>query len=341
MSNAMHVAKTGLNAQNSRMQVIANNLANVNTTGFKRDRANFETLLYQVIKASGAQTSGETKTNSAFSVGTGVRIINADKLFSQGNIVSTDNALDVSIDGSGFFQILMPDGRIGFTRNGAFGRNAEGLLTTASGSQTSGETKTNSAFSVGTGVRIINADKLFSQGNIVSTDNALDVSIDGSGFFQILMPDGRIGFTRNGAFGRNAEGLLTTASGYVVQPEIAIPEGVTNINISADGIVSVQNPGEVEAEEVGQFQLADFPNARGLQPIGQSMLVETPASGPPVVANPFENGFGSLTQGALESSNVNVVQELVDMIETQRAYEVNSKAISGVDDMLRFISQNL
>ena len=155
------------------------------------------------------------------------------------------------------------------------------------------------------------------------------------------MPDGRVGYTRNGAFGRNAEGLLTTASGYVIQPEIAIPEGVTNINISADGIVSVQNPGEVEAEEVGQFQLADFPNARGLQPIGQSMLVETPASGPPVVANPFENGFGTLVQGALESSNVNVVQELVDMIETQRAYEVNSKAISGVDDMLRFISQNL
>ncbi len=261
MSNAMHVAKTGLNAQNSRMQVIANNLANVNTTGFKRDRANFETLLYQVIKASGAQTSGETRTNSAFSVGTGVRIINADKLFTQGNIVSTDNALDISIDGSGFFQVLMPDGRIGFTRNGAFGRNAEGLL--------------------------------------------------------------------------------TTASGYVIQPEIAIPEGVTNINVSADGIVSVQNPGEVEAEEVGQFQLADFANSRGLQPIGQSMLVETPASGPPVIANPFENGFGSLVQGALESSNVNVVQELVDMIETQRAYEVNSKAISGVDDMLRFISQNL
>ena len=116
---------------------------------------------------------------------------------------------------------------------------------------------------------------------------------------------------------------------------------MTSINISADGIVSVQNPGEVEAEEVGQFQLADFPNSRGLQPIGQSMLVETPASGVPVIANPFENGFGSLVQGALESSNVNVVQELVDMIETQRAYEVSSKAITSVDDMLRFISNNL
>ena len=260
-SSAMHVAKTGLNSQQTKMQVIANNLANVNTTGFKKDRVNFESLLYQIQRASGEQTSADTDLSSAFAVGTGVRIVNTQKLYTQGSLINTDNALDLAIDGSGFFQILMPDGRIGFTRNGAFGRNAEGLL--------------------------------------------------------------------------------TTASGYVVQPEIAIPEGVTNINISADGIVSVQNPGEVEAEEVGQFQLADFPNARGLQPIGQSMLVETPASGPAVVANPFENGFGSLAQGALESSNVNVVQELVDMIETQRAYEVNSKAISGVDDMLRFVNQNL
>jgi len=233
----------------------------VNTTGFKKDRANFESLLYQVIKESGAQTSGETKTNSAFSVGTGVRIINSDKLFSQGNIVSTDNALDISIDGSGFFQVLMPDGRIGFTRNGAFGRNAEGLL--------------------------------------------------------------------------------TTASGYVIQPEIAIPEGVTSINISADGIVTVQNPGEVEAEEVGQFQIADGATSRGLQAMEKSMLVETPASGQAIGANPFENGFGSLVQGALESSNVNVVQELVDMIETQRAYEVSSKSITAVDEMMQFISRNL
>ena len=193
MSNAMHVAKTGLNAQNTSMQVIANNLANVNTTGFKKERTKFKSPLYQVIKESGAQTSGETKTNSAFSVGTGVRITSSDKLFSQGNIVSTDNALDISIDGSGFFQVLMPDGRVGYTRNGAFGRNAEGLL--------------------------------------------------------------------------------TTASGYVIQPEVAIPEGVTSINISADGIVTVQNPGEVEPEEVGQFQLADFANSRGLQPVGQAMLV--------------------------------------------------------------------
>ena len=132
-TNAMHVAKTGLNAQQVRMQVIANNLSNVNTTGFKRDRANFETLLYQVIRNSGDQTSAETNLNSAFAVGTGTRIVNSDKLFSQGNIVSTDNALDISIDGGGFFQVLMPDGRVGYTRNGAFSRNAEGLLTTSSG----------------------------------------------------------------------------------------------------------------------------------------------------------------------------------------------------------------
>ena len=260
-TNAMHVAKTGLNAQQVRMQVIANNLSNVNTTGFKRDRANFETLLYQVIRNSGDQTSAETNLSSAFAVGTGTRIVNSDILFSQGNIVSTDNALDISIDGGGFFQVLMPDGRIGYTRNGAFSRNAEGLL--------------------------------------------------------------------------------TTSSGYVVQPEIQIPLEATQINISSDGIVSVQVPGAVEAEEIGQMQLADFPNRRGLQPIGESFILEPPASGEAVISEPFVGGMGKVGQGALESSNVNVVQELVDMIETQRAYEVNSKAISGVDDMLRFINQNL
>ncbi len=132
-TNSMHVAKTGLNAQQRRMQVIANNLANVNTTGFKRERVNFETLLYQVLRSSGEQTSADTNLTSAFSVGTGVRVVNADKLFSQGSIVSTDNALDLAVDGAGFFQVLLPDGRIGYTRNGTFSRNNEGALTTSSG----------------------------------------------------------------------------------------------------------------------------------------------------------------------------------------------------------------
>jgi len=259
--NAMHVAKTGLNAQQVRMQIISNNLANVNTNGFKKDRANFESLLYQVIRSSGAQTSVDTELTSGFAVGTGVSIVNANKLHSQGSIVSTDNSLDLAIDGGGFFQVLLPDGQIVYTRNGAFSRNDEGVM--------------------------------------------------------------------------------TTNSGFIIQPEIAIPAEATKINVSADGIVSVQVPGQVEAQEVGQLQLADFQNRRGLQPIGENFYVETVASGPPILENPFAAGFGKLVQGSLEASNVNVVQELVDMIETQRAYEVNSKAITSVDEMLRFVNSNL
>ncbi len=259
--NAMHVAKTGLNAQQVRMQIISNNLANVNTNGFKRDRANFESLLYQIIRSSGAQTSVDTELTSGFSVGTGVNIINSNKLHSQGSIVSTDNSLDLAIDGGGFFQVLLPDGQVVYTRNGAFSRNNEGIL--------------------------------------------------------------------------------TTNSGFIIQPEIAIPAEATKINVSADGIVSVQIPEQVEAQEVGQLQLADFQNRTGLQPIGENFYVETTSSGPPVIENPFAAGFGKIIQGSLESSNVNVVQELVDMIETQRAYEVNSKAITSVDEMLRFVSNNL
>jgi len=259
--NAMHVAKTGLNAQQVRMQIISNNLANVNTNGFKRDRANFESLLYQIIRSSGAQTSVDTELTSGFSVGTGVNIVNSNKLHSQGSIVSTDNSLDLAIDGGGFFQVLLPDGQVVYTRNGAFSRNNEGIL--------------------------------------------------------------------------------TTNSGFIIQPEIAIPAEATKINVSADGIVSVQIPEQVEAQEVGQLQLADFQNRTGLQPIGENFYVETTSSGPPVIENPFAAGFGKIIQGSLESSNVNVVQELVDMIETQRAYEVNSKAITSVDEMLRFVSNNL
>jgi len=194
---------------------------------------------------------------------------------------------------------------------------------------------------VGTGVRIVNTEKMYTQGSLLNTDNALDLAIDGSGFFQVLMPDGRVGYTRNGAFSRNAEGTMVTSSGYIVQPEIAIPEGVTEINVSPDGIVSVQVAGAVAAEEVGQLTLSNFANPAGLQPIGESFLVETPASGAPVEGNPFGEGFGKLIQGSLESSNVNVVQELVDMIETQRAYEVSSKSITAVDEMKRYISNNL
>ena len=159
--------------------------------------------------------------------------------------------------------------------------------------------------------------------------------------FQVLLPDGQIVYTRNGAFSRNQEGIITTNSGFIIQPEIAIPAEATKINVSSDGIISVQIPGQVDAQEIGQLQLADFQNRTGLQPIGENFYVETTASGPPILEVPFNAGFGKIVQGSLEASNVNVVQELVDMIETQRAYEVNSKAITSVDEMLRFVNSNL
>jgi len=258
---AMHVAKTGLNSQQIKMQVIANNLANVNTSGFKADRTNFESLLYQILRGAGENTSENTSLTSGLAVGTGTRLLNTSKIYTQGSLVNTGNSLDMSIEGDGFFQILLPDGRVGYTRSGAFSRNAEGTV--------------------------------------------------------------------------------VTASGYPLQPEITIPAEALSINIAADGIVTVQMPGEVDAQEMGQITLADFPNRQGLQPNGENMLLETPASGAAIIANPFAEGMGRLVQGSIESSNVNVVQELVDMIETQRAYEVSSKTITSVDEMMRFIAQNI
>ncbi len=260
-TSSMHVAKTGLNAQQTRMQIIANNLANVSTTGFKRDRANFETLLYQVRRIAGDQTTAVTNLTSSFSVGTGARIVNTQKNMSQGSMITTDNSLDLAIEGTGFFQVLLPDGRIGYTRNGSFSTNAEGTL--------------------------------------------------------------------------------TTPSGYIVQPEIQIPAGASQINISRDGIISVLQQGADAAENVGQITIADFTNRIGLQPVGESFFVRTDTSGDPIVGNPQEEGLGRIIQGSLEAANVNVVQELVEMIETQRAYEVSSKSITSVDEMLRFISNNL
>ena len=203
------------------------------------------------------------------------------------------------------------------------------------------EANLTSSFSVGTGARIVNTQKAHTQGSLITTDNSLDLALEGGGFFQVLLPDGRVGYTRNGAFSTNAEGVLTTSSGYVLQPEIALPDGVSQINISRDGIISVLVAGAIGAEAVGQLQIADFTNRGGLQPIGESFYVETDTSGAPIVGNPQDAGLGRTIQGALEASNVNVVTELVAMIETQRAYEVSSKSITSVDEMLRYISQNL
>ncbi|AFI85200.1 MULTISPECIES: flagellar basal-body rod protein FlgG [Methylophaga] len=261
MNQALWIAKTGLDAQQTKMSVISNNLANVNTTGFKQDRAVFEDLLYQTIRQPGAQTT-------------------------------TDNQLP------------------------------SGLM-------------------IGTGVRTVATEKLHTQGNIIQTDNALDVAIDGRGYFQILMPDGDLAYTRDGTFQINADGDVVMSNGYLLDPGINIPNDVQSVTIGVDGTVSITQPGDNEPTVIGEIELADFVNPAGLQPVGENLFKETGASGVPIVGTPTLDGLGRVIGGALETSNVNVVTELINMIETQRAYEMNSKAISTADQMLQYASQNL
>lgn len=260
-SAALHIARTGLDAQDMRMRVISNNLANVNTTGYKRDRAAFETLAYQTVTAPGAPSTAET-------------------------------------------------------------RYATGL-------------------NLGTGVRIQGTARIDTQGTLSQTGNSLDVALDGEGYFQIQLPGAQLGYTRAGNFSRSAQGLLVTAEGYQVQPGITIPEGTTSITIGTDGTVSAVVPGQTEPSQVGQIQVATFPNAAGLQSIGDNYLIESAASGAVNLGIAGQDGRGNIRQGALEGSNVNVVEELVDMIETQRAYEVNSKMITATDEMLQYVNQDI
>ena len=261
MDKALWVAKTGLEAQQTRMSVISNNLANVNTTGFKRDRAVFEDLLYQNVRQVGAQSSQDTR---------------------------------------------LPSG-----------------------------------MQLGTGVRTVATEKLHTLGNIVQTENSLDVAIQGRGFLQVLLPDGNIGYSRDGAFKMDETGQLVTASGYVLQPAITVPNNSTSLTIGSDGVVSSLTPGSATPTQLGSIQLADFINPGGLQAVGQNLFDETASSGSPSTGTPGLNGLGTVIQGALETSNVNVVEELVNMIETQRAYEMNSKAIQTTDRMQQFVTSNL
>lgn len=261
MNSALWVAKTGLDAQATRMTVISNNLANVATTGFKRGRAAFEDLLYQTVRQAGGQTSQQTQSPTGLTLGTGVRVVATDRQFAQGNLQQTNNPLDLAVNGRGFFQVLLPDG-----------------------------------------------------------SNA---------------------YTRDGGFQVDSQGQLVTSSGYPVQPAISIPDGAQSVTIGADGTVSVQLAGEAAPQQVGSLTLTDFINPAGLQSQGENLYIETAASGAPQTGTPGLNGVGRVIQGSLESSNVNVVEELVSMIETQRAYEMNSKAISTTDQMLAYISNNL
>ena len=261
MDASLWIAKTGLTAQQTRMSVISNNLANVNTTGFKKDRAVFEDLLYQNIVPAGGQVDAESETPT-------------------------------------------------------------GLM-------------------LGTGTRVVATEKLHAQGNIITTENALDLAISGDGYFSVQQADGTIAYSRDGSFKLSADGNLVTAGGQAVLPAITVPQNAASLTIGRDGIVTVELANGGGSSQIGQLQLSRFVNNSGLQPIGRNLMQQTNASGDPLVVLPGTDGAGMLRQGALEASNVNVVEEMVNMIETQRAYEVNSKAISAADGMLRFLNNNL
>jgi len=260
-STALQVARTGLDAQDTRMRVIANNLANVSTTAYKRDRANFATLAYQDMRVAGQASS--TQTNYA----TGLNL--------------------------------------------------------------------------GTGVGVQSTTRVDQQGTLSSTTNALDLAISGNGYFQVLLPSGQQAYTRAGNFSMSAEGQLVTSQGYVVQPAITIPNNASSITIAKDGTVSALLPGATAATQVGQLTIASFANPAALQAASDNLYSETQASGPAQIGAAGTAGRGDISQGYLESSNVNIVTELVDMIECQRAYEINSKMISAVDEMLKNANQTL
>lgn len=258
MFSSLWVAKTGLDAQQTRMDVVSNNLANANTTAFKASRASFQDLIYQNVRQPGGQTTEQTQQPTGLMLGTGVRVVGTEKMFTQGNIQTTGNALDVAIEGRGFLQVTMPDGSVAYTRDGA------------------------------------------------------------------LKPD--------------QNGQLVTSTGYPLDPAIVLPPNSQSITIGNDGTVSVTVPGQTAPQVIGTLQLADFINPAGLQPNGDNLYLETAASGAPQIGQPGLNGLGTLAQNSLEASNVNVVAQMVDMIETQRTYEMNSKAISAADSMLQFLT---
>lgn len=260
MIRSLWIARTGLDAQQTQLDVISNNLANVSTNGFKRGRAVFEDLLYQTMRQPGAQSSQQTQ---------------------------------------------LPTG-----------------------------------LQLGTGVRPVSTARIFTQGNIQKTDSTLDVAIQGNGFFQVQMPDGTTGYTRDGSFQKDANGQLVTSEGYPILPAITIPGDALSLTVGQDGVVTVTQPGNPPpSTQIGQLQIATFINPAGLQSLGQNLFLETASSGAATPTNPGINGAGVLNQGYVETSNVNVAEELVTMIQTQRAYELNSKVVSTSDAMLGRLTQ--
>ena len=259
MMRSLWIAKTGMEAQQTQLDNISHNLANVATNGYKRSHAVFEDLIYQNMRQAGANSTEQT---------------------------------------------TLPTG-----------------------------------LQVGLGVRPVATARIYTQGNLQQTSNNLDLAIKGDGFFQVQMPDGTTNYTRDGSFQLNANGQMVTSNGYTVLPGITIPQNAQSLTIGQDGTVSVTLPGQAAAQTVGQIQLANFVNPAGLDPKGQNLFAETASSGTPNTGAPSNNGMGALQQGFVETSNVNVVEELVQMIQTQRAYELNSKAVQTSDQMLQKLAQ--
>ncbi|MDP1603534.1 MAG: flagellar basal-body rod protein FlgG [Legionella sp.] len=262
MDLALWIAKSGLEAHHKNMGIISNNLANSNTIGFKKNRAEFEDLPYQIVKQPGSPTTEVTNSPSGVAIGTGVKIADNKKIFTEGALVQTDNSLDIAISGRGFLKVQIPN-------------------------------------------------------------------------------QSEFAYTRAGSLQVNEEGQMVLPNGYVVDPPIVIPPGAQQLQISNDGIVSVVTSGSSNAEQVGQLEMSDFINPAGLQPVGENLYKETIASGPPVTGSPGGEGFGKIQQGALEASNVNIVEEMVNLIEAQRAFEVTSKAVSAIDNMLQNLSREV
>ena len=255
MIRSLFTGTTGMNAQQLNIDVIANNLANVSTTGFKKSITDFQDLLYETIKVPGSQTSTDTQSPTGILVGMGV----------------------------------------------------------------------------GTGA----VTKVFSQGELLQTQNQLDIAIEGSGFFQIQMPNGSTAYTRAGAFKTDSNGRITNSNGYILLPAVTIPQGANQITISNTGIVSAILAGDTASTQLGTIELATFINSAGLSSIGNNLFTETGASGAPSTGTPGDNGYGILSQSFLEGSNVNIVQEMANMITAQRAYEINSKTITTSDEMMK------
>ncbi|MBP2659598.1 MAG: flagellar basal-body rod protein FlgG [Firmicutes bacterium] len=254
MMRSLWTAASGMVAQQANIDVVSNNLANVNTTGFKKSRSDFEDLMYQTMRQSGTATGADTQ------LPTGIQL--------------------------------------------------------------------------GSGVRQVATQKIYTEGSFQSTGNELDMAIEGDGFFQVTMSDGTINYTRDGAFKRDEQGRMVTSEGYPLEPAITIPEGSSNIAVSSDGRVSATLAGQTAAQELGQIQLVKFVNPAGLDSVGHNLLKETAASGTPVASDPGVDGTGTVMQKYLEMSNVQIVDEMVNMIVAQRAYEINSKAITTSDEML-------